>query len=466
MPTEPAWGEARQSTDRVIVTLERFLHIESLSGAVLIAAACIAVSWANSPFAQSYHDLWHTTVTLGVGAASSARSLHFWVNEGLMTIFFLVAGLEIRRELHEGALSSPALAALPVAAALGGVLLPASVYLALNAGDGFVRGWAVPIATDIAFALGVLALLGAAIPRGVRVLLLALAIIDDVAAVLVIALFYTQQLQPIGAVIIAAALLSVLVLQRFGIRKAAVYLAPGALLWWGMLRLGVHPTLAGVVLGLLTPVTPLADRSRWPLFSSDIEKTALRLRAGQLDPRQLAASLRQIGLAQRDMVPPAVSVQSALHPWVAFGVMPLFALANAGVTLTGPGQDGAAPAALSAGIVLGLLVGKPVGILLASCLAIRLRWCALPADVGWKGLILLAVLAAIGFTMSIFIATLAFAESPALDAAKRAILLASGMAALLALALGWLLFRRRPAPQLPSTDSASSRLPGWPLMRP
>jgi NhaA family Na+:H+ antiporter len=321
-----------------------------------------------------------------------------------MTIFFLVAGLEIRRELHEGALSDIRSAALPIVAAVGGVIAPAAVYLAFN-WTANREGWAVPIATDIAFAVGVLALLGRSIPSGVRILLLALAIIDDIAAVLVIAIAFSSDLNWAASLIALAAIGIVLGMQRLGIRNAFAYVVPGVLLWFGLWRFGVHPTLAGVVLGLLTPASPLSERT------------------------------------QRDLVPPVVSVESALHGWVAYGIMPLFALANAGVSL-GSSQHGSGESTsmLALGIGLGLLLGKPIGILAASAITIRFGWCALPNDVGWRGLILIAFLGAIGFTMSIFIAALAFADEALLASAKLAILMASGAAAVISLVLGRWLF--------------------------
>lgn len=441
----PAWGASQHITDRVLRTLEQFLHIEAVSGGALIVAAMIALLWANSPFADAYHALWHTSVTLGIGSVAVTRTLHFLVNEGLMTIFFLVAGLEIRRELHEGALATPKQAALPVIAALGGVTAPALIYLGLNVHEATRHGWAVPIATDIAFAVGVLALLGSAIPRGVRVLLLALAIIDDVLAVLVIVLFYSQELHPEGAYIAACAIALVLLLQHLGIRLAVAYVVPAVLLWFGILRLGVHPALAGVVLGLLTPVVPLTSQYRKALFASRLDQTAGLARAEATQDQEWIDSLKQIQAAQRELIPPAIGVQTALHPWVAYGVMPLFAFANAGVTVTFTDFTAMLSSPVVQGIAFGLLLGKPVGILLASLIAIRLRWCALPADVGWKGLVLIGILAGIGFTMAIFIATLTFGESNTLAAAKLAILLASCLAATTAFGMGkWLLFGGSP----------------------
>lgn len=427
-----AWGRSAPVTDRVLLTLEKFLHIEALSGAVLIAAAAIALLWANSPYADSYHALWHTEVSIGVGSFSLKQSLHFIVNDMLMTVFFLVAGLEIRRELHEGALSRPTQATLPLVTALGGVAMPALIYMGFNIGTPQARGWAVPMATDIAFAVGVLALLGKSIPGEVRALLLALAIVDDVFAIVVIALFYSQGLQPLGALLGVGAILVVLLWQRLGIRSAWAYALPGTLLWIGMWWLGVHPTLAGVLLGLLTPVMPLHQGR--DAVKYELEHATQWALAEQQRDAALIKSLKAVQSARRDLIPPVVDVQTALHPWVAFVVMPLFALANAGVTIGG-GTDGDHNT-LIAGIVLGLLIGKPVGIVLAGFIGVRLGVAALPASVGWQGLTLVGLLGGIGFTMSIFIAGLAFVDTSTLDAAKLAVLSASALSALLALGYG------------------------------
>jgi NhaA family Na+:H+ antiporter len=430
----PSWGTSQELTSRVIRTVERFVHIEAVSGGFLIAAGIAALFLANSPLAASYDALWHAPITLGVGAFSTTQPLHFFVNEVLMTIFFLVAGLEIRRELHEGALADKRLAILPITAALGGVLVPAAIYVVFNPVGIFRDGWAVPVATDIAFALGVLALLGRSIPSGVRVFLLALAIIDDIIAVAIIAVFYTEELRIGGGLIAVGAISLVLLFQRLGVRMAAAYVLPGSLLWFGLWTLGVHPTVAGVILGLLTPVVPLADRTRARTIT---EKLA---QAAQLKGRELAKSLRHIQLAERDLIPPVVTVEAALHPWVAYAILPLFAFANAGITLGATDLVADQARSVAHGVAVGLLLGKPVGILCASAIALRLRWCALPADVGWRGLILVGVLGGIGFTMSIFIANLAFDSVDALETAKLGILLASAASAVLGLALGKSMF--------------------------
>lgn len=428
---------AQRLTERAFATLERFLHIEAVSGIVLLVAAAVALIWANSPLADSYHHLWHTPLSLGLGGFTFSQPLHFWINDALMTVFFLVVGMEIRREMHEGALSNFRQASLPIAAALGGVVAPALIYLALNADAVRQHGWAVPTATDIAFAVGVLALLGRSIPGNVRVFLLALAIIDDIIAVLIIAVFYSGGLDYTGFAVAGAGLALVLGLQQMGIGSAFAYVVPGAIVWIGLLMTGAHPTLAGVVLGLMTPVVPVRMRER-PL--DVLARIAVELTGRDAeeksDPHHLAQPLRQLRLAQRELLPPVVRVQSALHPWVAYGVMPLFALANAGVSLGGMNLSAGGAQWIVAGVMLALVLGKPLGVVTVSWLMVRLGWCRLPPGVSWGGIWLIGLLAGIGFTMSIFIAMLAFTDDTLLGAAKLGVLMGSLVAAVLGMAWG------------------------------
>lgn len=428
---------AQLLAERAFATLERFLHVEAASGIVLLTAAALALLWANSPLADSYHALWHLPLALDIGQLTLSQSLHFVINDGLMTIFFLVVGMEIRREIHEGALSSLRQAALPILAALGGVLMPALLFLGLNPEAPGIQGWAVPTATDIAFAAGVLALLGRGIPSNVRVFLLALAIIDDIIAVLIIALFYSGGLEWQGFIIAGIGILVVLGLQRIGIGSAFAYLLPGAIIWTGLLMTGAHPTLAGVVLGVLTPVVPLPMRKR-PLDMLGEAVHKLRRHVGKKDAHHLTKPLQELKLAQRELLPPVVRVQMALHPWVAFGIMPIFALANAGVSLDGIDLSTPEPQGLVAGIAIALVLGKPLGILGMSWLMVRLGWGQLPPGVTWGGVLLIGLLAGIGFTMSIFIATLAFESEALLNAAKLGVLAGSTVAAILGLAWGLL----------------------------
>jgi len=423
--------------ERAFLTLERFLHIEAASGIVLLVAAAIALVWANSPFADSYHALWHVPLSIGIGGYTYSQSLHFLINDGLMTVFFLVVGMEIRREIHEGALSRFDQALLPIAAAIGGVVVPALIYLSVNLDPARAQGWAVPAATDIAFAVGVLALLGRSIPGNVRVFLLALAIIDDVIAVLIIAFFYSGGLDFSGLIISAVGIVMILGLHRIGAGSAYAYIVPGAVVWVGVLLSGAHPTLAGVVLGLMTPVAAVPMRGA-PLetLARVVEQLTNSDAVEAKDAHRLAQPLRALGIARREMLPPVVRVQSALHPWVAFGIMPLFALANAGVSFDGFNLSAGGAQFVVLGIAMGLVIGKPAGVVAATWLMVRLKWCRLPEGVNWHGVWLIGLLAGIGFTMSIFIAMLAFKDASLLGAAKLGVLLGSLIAAALGLICG------------------------------
>jgi Na+:H+ antiporter, NhaA family len=394
---------------RIALLLERFLRVEAASGIVLLGATALALLCANSPWSASYERLWHGA--LFASADGAHATLRFLVNDGLMTIFFLVVGLEIRREIHDGALSTLRLAALPIAAATGGIVVPAVIYALLNTEPAVSAGWAIPTATDIAFAVGVLALLGKRVDPALRVLLLAIAIADDIAAILVIAFVYAQGVAPAGLGLAAAGVAGVLALKRLRIERTLPYLVLGGVVWLGLLEAGLHPVLAGVILGLLVPVQSGTARED--------------------DPEGAPAS-------------PAARLEQSLHPWVAYGVMPLFALANAGVVIGGLDFASASSVTLGAGVLLGLVVGKPFGIVGTTALCVRMRWCELPPGVTWSGVAVVGCLGGIGFTMSIFIAALAFADAQLLAVAKFAVLVASALAAALGLLAGrWLLTKHR-----------------------
>lgn len=445
-PSPKALPAAQRIADKAFSALERFLHIEAVSGIVLLIAAAAALIWANSPYASSYTHLWHLPLSFGIGDFVISNSLHFWINDALMTVFFLVVGMEIRREIHEGALANLKLAALPMIAAFGGVLVPALLYLAFNNAEGVRQGWAVPTATDIAFAVGVLALLGRSVPSSVRVFLLALAIIDDIVAVLIIALFYSGGLDPTGFLIAGVGILLVLGLQWIGVGSAYAYLFPGALLWFGLLKTGAHPTLAGVVLGLMTPVRPVrVMEAPLQLATQAINEFAAREQATNGQGAELVEPVKQLRHAQRELLPPVLRVQMALHPWVAYLVMPLFALANAGVSVDGVNLSGGASLSVMSGVALALVLGKPVGVLCSSWLMVRLGWCSLPPGMSWPWMALIGCLAGIGFTMSIFIANLAFIQAELLSAAKLGVLVASVIAGLLGMTYGRWLVRRTEA---------------------
>lgn len=418
--------------------LKRFLEIEASSAIVLFGATVVALVWANSPYADAYEALWKFPLGIAVGNTVFVKSLHFWVNEGLMAVFFLVVALEIRSELHDGSLSEFRRAALPIAAAFGGILVPAAVYLALAGDPALQRGWAIPTATDTAFAVGVLALLGSRIPYELRVLLLTLAIADDVAAILIIAIYYSSGLELAGVAWVAAGSAGVLCLQRLGTQGILAYAVPGAVVWAGMVRSGLHPTLAGVLLGLMTPASVRANSdSILRRVTAASERLRHRLRRGEREPASLLPPAREVESGPRYALPPAMRARDALHPWVAYGVMPLFALANAGIELDGATRALTVP--LAAGIALGLVVGKPVGILLLSAACVRLGICILPAQVTWPGVAVVGCLAGIGFTMSTFIGTLAFTDEQMLSAAKLTIFAASALAATLGVIAGRML---------------------------
>jgi Na+:H+ antiporter, NhaA family len=436
--------QAQHIARKALTALEHFLHIEAASGIILLIAAALALFWANSPFADAYHHLWEAPIAFKVGSFEFSRPLHFWINDGLMTVFFLVVGIEIRREMHEGSLSDLRQAVLPLAAAVGGVIAPALIYFAVNFSSGDIHGWAVPTATDIAFAVGVLALLGKSIPGNLRIFLLTLAIVDDIIAVLIIAFFYSSGLDYAGFGIAAAGVAMVLVMQRMSIGAAWAYIVPGAVIWTGLLVSGAHPTLAGVVLGLMTPVAPTFHRDRALVEMSQATDSVTQKSTAHKSADELAKPLQMLRLAQREMLAPVVRVQWSLHPWVAYGIMPLFALANAGVSFTGLDLSGGQAQYVLIGVVAALVLGKPLGVFLSTWTLVRTGLCRLPDGVAWGGVMLVALLAGIGFTMSIFISMLAFDDPQTLSVSKLAVLIGSVVAGLLGMGWGTLYARRRP----------------------
>ncbi len=458
-PPPESWLPARKFALRVVGPIERFMHIEAASGLVLIIAAAVALIWANSAFADSYESLWHTPIRLGFGQWVFEEDLHFWINDFLMAIFFFVVGLEIKREIVEGALSDIRRAALPIAAAVGGMVVPAGIYLALNAGGPAGNAWGIPMATDIAFAVGVLTLLGSRVPPALRVLLLALAIIDDIGAILVIAIFYSSGIQIDALAIVGIGVLGILVFTSMGVRPGMLWALPFILVWSGVLQFGVHPTIAGVMVGLMVPVKSWFSRDRFlNVARSALDDFQQRASAAEADERELIEPLNLLAQARREALSPAKRIESSLHPWVAFIIMPLFALANAGVNLGGLSlsQPGAMSAVL--GISLGLVVGKTFGIFAFSWASVKLGLSMLPPGVTWSGIGVLGAAGGIGFTMAIFISELAFSGSPLLGAGKLAVLLGTGVSATMALAGGWL-FLKPPdadAPEVTESDLESS----------
>lgn len=455
LPSSPpeAWEPLLRFARLAGRPLERFLKIQAASGILLLLAAAAALVWANTAWSASYAALWHTPLGIRVGPWSFERSLEWVVNDGLMVIFFFVVGLEIRREVHHGELSDARRAALPAAAALGGMLAPAALYLAVAGAPATRSGWGVPMATDIAFAVGILTLLGKRVPAALRVLLLALAVIDDLGAIIVIAVFYSSGISPLDLFVAGAGLFAILLMQRLGVRAKLAYVVPGVVVWAGVYRAGIHPTIAGVLIGLLTPVRAWLGTDG---FVSDVQGQLDQLtNAGtaHVSSHELAETLRHVDIARREAMSPAESLIESLHPWVAFGIMPVFALVNAGVVVSADALDAAAwHAAL--GAFVGLVVGKPIGILLVSWLVVRAGIATLPVGITLRHLIVLGMVAGIGFTMALFIAQLAFVDPRLLAAAKLGVLVASALAGVAGLALGRLLLAPVTADAAQTADEA------------
>lgn len=429
--------------ERVLAPFQRFVETESASGLVLLVCTALALGWANSPWAESYTRLWETELTVGLGGLSAHSTLHHLINDGLMAVFFFLVGLEIKREMLAGELASLRQAALPLAAAAGGMIAPALLYAMLNAGTAGEPGWGVPMATDIAFALGVLALLGERVPVGVRVFLAALAIVDDIGAVLVIAVFYSGGIAW-GALATAGGLVLLALGANFaGIRRPWAYGAIGIVLWVAVLSSGIHATIAGVLLAMTIPArTRIDEESFLSRARGALSRFEVAHKPGDSplrDPEHQAAVQHLERLAEQ-LQPPLLRLEHALHGVVAFGIMPLFALANAGVPLRITDMDTAGGMNVAFGIVLGLLVGKPVGITLFAWAAVRFGGASLPEHVTWRLIGGAGLLGGIGFTMALFIAGLAFTDQPGLlVAAKLGILGAS----LLAGVGGWLALHRQ-----------------------
>lgn len=411
---------------------QTFFKTEAAGGILLMAAAVVALIWANSPLAESYAALWGTYLTVGGGPLVIEKPLILWVNDGLMALFFFVVGLEIKREVLAGELASPRKAALAIAAALGGMAVPALLYFTVTAGTDRAVGWGIPMATDIAFALGVLALLGSRAPLALKVFLTAVAIVDDLGAVIVIALFYTAELN-VTALVVSLVLVGVLVVvNRLGIQRPVVYGLIGLAAWVAMLKSGVHATIAGVLVALTIPATRRIDEVE---FSDRVGALLARFRE-ELSPGQevptpeQAAAIHSMEVACEHVETPLSRLEHGLHGLVAFFVMPVFALANAGVAL-GAGALALLADPVALGIALGLVVGKPLGVMALAFVAVKVGLAVLPSGVTWRHVLGVSFLTGIGFTMSIFIANLAFGEGPLLDSAKLGILAASVVSGIL-----------------------------------
>lgn len=444
----------RPSRRRLLQPIVQFIQTEASSGILLMAMALIALIWANSPWASYYKELWDTKITVAVGTFEISKKAILWINDGLMAVFFLLVGLEIKRELLLGQLSSFRKAALPVAAAIGGMVFPALLYFAFNPSGPATRGWGIPMATDIAFALGILALLGPRVPIGLKVFLAALAIVDDLGAVLVIALFYTAEINMsalLGGFGVFALLLA---LNRAGVRKPTPYALAGIVLWVLFLKSGVHATIAGVLLALTIPTrVHLNAREYLEQIRAVTDEFEGSGDVGEhvLMSEARTTAIEEIERASEEAQMPLERLEHSLHPWVSYFIMPIFALANAGIPL-GEGVQQAAGSPIAWGVFAGLVLGKPIGVFLMSWLAVKMNLGALPDGVGWRHVLGVGMLGGVGFTMALFIAELALVTPEKLVVAKMGIMAASLVAGI----LGFLLLRkqgrvRRPSPR-PATN--------------
>ncbi|MEZ5177224.1 MAG: Na+/H+ antiporter NhaA [Acidimicrobiales bacterium] len=454
-PIRHTWSESDRLVPRTVVRpLQRVLEHEAAGGVVMLLAAVTAIVWANSPWSQSYVDLWSMPVKVEVGELLHLDhlTLQHWVNDALMTLFFLLVGVEIKRELVHGELKNPRAVALPVAAALGGMALPAVIYSLLNAGGPGADGWAIPTATDIAFAVGIVSMLGKRVPTPAKLFLLTLAVADDIGAIVIIAVFYTGSLSWGWLGLAGLGLLAIWAMRRADVYSLAPYLAVGTFVWLSLLESGVHATLAGVALGLLTPAWPLRSPRRFP---RQTRRTLDRLEHAYFDrvltheefeenEEHLAEIARQAKLATS----PLTRLEQGLAPWVAYVVVPLFALANAGVALTGDGLANLASDRITLGVVAGLVLGKTFGVFGATMVALKLRIGERPAGTTIRQLFGLAIVAGVGFTVALFVASLSFDSAAATDSAKVGILLGS----LLAGGIGFAVLRTAPSVEAASDD--------------
>jgi Na+/H+ antiporter NhaA len=425
MQDRPALTEQTVRLRRLATPLREFIATENSSAVILLAATIVALAWANSPWSESYEQVWNTQLAIRFGNGELSLDLRHWINDGLMAFFFFVVGLEIRRELDMGELRERKRVATPVIAAIGGMVVPALIYLSLNAGEATMRGWGIVMGTDTAFALGVLALVTGPASVRVRTFLLTLVIVDDIVALTVIALVYTEDVS-VGALAVAVALYGVVLFLRWaGVRHGVPYFLVALAIWLATLASGVHATIAGVAIGVLA--------TAYPPSQGDLQRTGALWRMFREQPTPEYARTASRSLITT--ISPNERLQHLFHPWVSYAIVPIFALANAGVVINGEVLGHAASSPVTVGIVLGLVVGKPLGIIGLTWLVTRRRFGGLPLTVPWPPLIGAGVVAGIGFTVSLLIADISFAGQD-LEDAKLGILGASILASVLA----WIVF--------------------------
>jgi NhaA family Na+:H+ antiporter len=415
--------------DRLLAPFREFASSSAASGVLLMVTAVTALVWANSPIASSYVSLWDTRLTIGVGDSALSKTLLHWINDGLMAIFFFVVGLEIKREVLVGELASVRRAALPIAAALGGAVVPALIFLLIVGSGEAARGWAVPMATDIAFALGVLALVGDRIPVGLRVFMAALAIVDDLLAVVIIGLFYTSDVSVAALAAAGGCLVGLVGANLLGVRRPAVYGVLGLALWFAILQSGVHATVAGVLLAMTIPARTRLDSAEFAAHARRVVEHLVR-REDSDEPTTIEEhhdALWELETITERAQAPMLRFEHALQPLVVFVIVPIFALANAGVVL-GDGLAATLGDPVVLGVAIGLIVGKQVGITMATLLVVRSGLTSLPSGVTMRHVYGAAWLGGIGFTMSLFISDLAFGGGSVLALSKIGVLVASVVA--------------------------------------
>jgi NhaA family Na+:H+ antiporter len=422
----------------VVRPLQQFFRLEAAGGLVLLGATIAALVWANVA-TSGYESFWANEISVRIGDFTVTETLQDWVNDGLMSVFFLVIGLEVKRELAVGELSARGAALLPLFAAVGGMVVPALLFLAVMHGEAGSNGWGIPMATDVAFALGALAALGSRAPSGLVAFLLGVAVIDDIGAIVVIAVYYSGSLAFGWLAAALAGLVIMGALRRLEVRHLLPYVVLGLAIWFCTLESGVHPTIAAVAIGLLTPVRPFQDPAT---VSAEAVRIAQETADEPDDPDADAGLWRRLAWLSREAISPLARVEHGLHEWSSFVVLPIFALANAGIPLDADSLEAATETPIAAAVAVGLVVGKTVGLTLGALLAVRLGLSALPSGVRWAHVLGVGALAGIGFTVSLFIADLAFDDPSHLDAAKIGILGGSAVAAALGIAALAALSRR------------------------
>lgn len=422
--------------------VQEFIRTESASAVLLIVAAAIALVWANSPWNHEYERLLNATISIDLAIWAVEGSLHFWVNEVAMVLFFFVIGLEIKREITIGELSDPRVMAAPIAGALGGMLLPLALFLLIAQGPEAREGWAIPMATDVAFALGIATLFASRVPVGLRAMLLTFVIVDDIGTVFVVAVFYSGQVQLMEVLLTCALVGSMMLFYRLGVRNMIVFAVIGLVAWGAILESGIHPTTLGAVLGFLTPWKPPIPLDGFVQLARrllDRFSTGDRAPESPLGHDQVVDALLGLSDLSSKAVPHVDRLEHQLHPWVAFLVVPAFALANAGVHFDPQGVSEAFSSSVTWGVIIGLVVGKPLGLVGATWIAVKLG-AGRPAGVTWQGIWAIGLVAGIGFTVALFVADLAFADPEMLKHSKIGILAAFAIAG----PLGFIAFKLLP----------------------